>query len=108
MGSKNDPDNFMRLLAIIGAVLVVIVAILCFMGGLNLVRIAFGIIWLLIGIVILMSCFKPNNPVPYNEAFILIMGIVVLVLTFVISCMWIISLIAGIIIIVGGFIGMLT
>jgi len=108
MGSKSDSDNFMRLLAIIGAILVVIVAILCFIGFTSIINIAKGLVWILIGIVILMSCFKPNNPVPYNEAFILIMGIVVLVLSFVFTCHFIIALIAGIIIIVGGFIGMLT
>ena len=108
MGSKSDSDNFMRLLAIIGAILVVIVAILCFIGFTSIINIAKGLVWILIGIVILMSCFKPNNPVPYNEAFILIMGIVVLVLSFVFTCNFIIALIAGIIIIVGGFIGMLT
>jgi len=107
MGSKkSDRDTFMKFLAIIGAILVIIVAIWNFIGFPNLMSVAIGLIWFVIGLIILMSCFKPNNPVPFNEAFILIMGIIVLVLGFVFFNL--IAIIAGIIIIVGGFIGLLT
>ncbi|MFX0187814.1 MAG: hypothetical protein ACFE8A_08765 [Candidatus Hodarchaeota archaeon] len=107
MGRKSDRDTFMKFLAIIGAILVIIVAIIHFIGFPNLVSIAYGLIWFVIGLIILMSCFKPDNPIPFNEAFILIMGIIVLVLGFVMGFN-IIAIIAGIIIIIGGFIGMLT
>ncbi|TFG02932.1 MAG: hypothetical protein EU540_00595 [Promethearchaeota archaeon] len=113
MGSKSDRDSFMRFLAIIGGILIVIVAILDFMGFPNLISVAYGIIWIVIGLIILMSCFKPNDPVPYNEGFILIMGIVTIVLAFVLEGMglgagFIVALIAGIMITIGGFIGILT
>jgi len=107
MGRKSDRDSFMKLLAIIGAVLIIIGAILCFIS-LSLISIAYGLVWFVIGLMILMSCFKPDNPIPFNEAFILIMGIVALVLTFVRACNFILDLIAAIIILIGGFIGLLT
>lgn len=112
MGSTKS-DSFMRFLAIIGAILIVIVAILDFMEFPNLLTVAFGIIWFVIGIILLMSCFKPNNPVPYNEVFILIIGILTIVLAFALQSVglnpgFIIPLIAGIMITIGGIIGMLT
>ena len=64
---KSDSDNFMRLLAIIGGILAVIVAIICFMGFTNIINIAKGLVWILIGIVILMSCFKPNNQTLHSK-----------------------------------------
>ena len=107
MGRKSDRDTFMKLLAIIGAVLIIIGAILCFIS-LSLISIAYGLVWFVIGLIILMSCFKPNNPIPFNEGFILIMGVIALVLAFVIPCHFIVDLIAAIIILIGGFIGLLT
>ncbi len=109
--TRSDRDSFMKFLAIIGGILVIIVAIVYFTAFPNLVAVAYGLIFFVVGLIVLMSCFKPNNPVPFNEAFILIMGIITLVLGFVLGG-WggigIVAIIAGIIIIVAGFIGMLT
>lgn len=107
MGNKNRVNNasMVRLLAGIGAIIFVILAIIRFMGF-NLMGIVWGLLLLLVGLVVLISCFGSyKHGIPFTAIFILVMGIVGIIIG------WygfsIIGLIAGILIFIAGIIGLL-
>ena len=107
MGNKNRVNNasMVRLLAGIGAIIFVILAIIRFMGF-SLMGIVWGLLLLLVGLVVLISCFGSyKHGIPFTAIFILVMGIVGIIIG------WygfsIIGLIAGILIFIAGIIGLL-
>ena len=97
--------GLVRLLAGVGAIILIILAILAFMGF-SLTGIICGILLLLVGLVILISCFGSyKSDIPFNAVFILIMGIVAIIIGWL--CGGIFGLIAGIIVLIAGIIGLL-
>ena len=110
MGNKSDYNRcsnpgIVRLLAGIGAIILIILAIMAFMSF-GLSRIICGILLLLVGIVVLLSCFGSyKSSIPFNAVFILVMGIVAIIIGWL--CGGIFGLIAGILVLVAGIIGLL-
>jgi len=97
--------GLVKLLAFVGAVILIILAIIAFMGF-NLMGIICGMLLLLVGLVVLISCFgSSKHGIPFSGAFILIMGIVAIIIGFL--CAGLFGLIAGIIIFIAGIIGVL-
>lgn len=98
--------GLVKLLAGIGAIILLILAIIAFSGGFNLMGIIQGILLLLVGLVILISCFgSSSHGIPFSGLFILIMGIVAIIIGYL--CAGLYGLIAGIIVFIGGIIGLL-
>ncbi len=103
-GDVSHP-GLVRLLAGVGAVILIILAIIRFIGF-SLMGIVWGILLLLVGLVILISCFGSyKSDIPFNAAFIIIMGIVAIVIGYL--GFGLIGLIAGILVLVAGIIGVL-
>jgi len=97
--------GLVKLLAGVGAIILIILAIMQFMGF-SLMGIIQGILLLLVGIVVLISCFgSTKHGIPFSGLFILVMGIVAIIIGY--FCGGIFGLIAGIIIFVAGIIGLL-
>lgn len=108
MGSKQtghcSNPGLVRLLAGVGAIILLILAIFAFRRGLG--GIICGLLLLLVGLVILISCFGSyKSDIPFNALFILIMGIVAIIIGYL--CGGWIGLIAGIIVLIAGIIGLL-
>ena len=107
MANKHRVHNapLVRLLAGIGAIIFIILAIIRFMGF-NLLGIVWGILLLLVGLVVLISCFGSyKHGIPFTAVFILVMGIVGIIIGYL--GFWIVGLIAGILIFIAGIIGLL-
>ncbi len=107
MGNTHRVNNaaMVRLLAGIGGIILVILAIIRFMGF-NLMGFVWGILLLLVGLVVLISCFGSyKHGIPFTAVFILVMGIVGIIIGY-----WgfgLVGLIAGILIFIAGIIGLL-
>ena len=94
-----------RLLAGVGAIIFVILAIMAFIN-ISLQGIIAGLLLMLVGIIVLISCFGSyRHGIPFTALFILIMGIVGCVIGSIFA--WWIGLIAGLLILVAGIIGLL-
>ena len=110
MGSKKSSyrvsnPGVVRLLAGIGAIILLILAIMAFMGF-SLPGIICGLLLLLVGLIVLISCFGSyRHGIPFTALFILVMGIVAIVIGWI--CAGIFGLIAGILIFIAGIIGLL-
>ena len=107
MGSSNRVNHapMVRLLAGIGAIIFIILAILNFMSF-NLMAIIWGILLLLVGLVVLISCFGSyKHGIPFTAVFILVMGIVGIIIGILGG--GIPGLIAGILVFIAGIIGLL-
>jgi len=109
MGNKRNHHvshpGLVRLLAGVGAIILIILAILAFMGF-SLRGFINGILLLLVGLVILISCFGSyKSDIPFSGVFILIMGIVAIIIGYIFGGL--IGLIAGIIVLIAGIIGVL-
>ena len=107
MGNTHRVNNapMVRLLAGIGAIIFVILAIVRFMG-LNLIGIVWGLLLLLVGLVVLISCFGSyKHGIPFTAIFILVMGIVGIIIGYL-GFQWL-GLIAGILVFIAGIIGLL-
>ena len=107
MGNTHRVNNapMVRLLAGIGAVIFIILAIIRFMGF-SLMGIVWGILLLLVGLVVLISCFGSyKHGIPFTAVFILVMGIVGIIIGSL--GFWFVGLIAGILIFIAGIIGLL-
>ena len=103
-GHCSNP-GLVRLLAGVGAIILVILAIIRFMGF-NLMAIICGILLLLVGLVILISCFGSyKSDIPFTGVFILVMGIVAIVIGWL--CSGLFGLIAGILVLIAGILGIL-
>ncbi len=107
MGSTHRVNHapMVRLLAGIGGIIFVILAIVRFMG-LNLLGIVWGLLLLLVGLVVLISCFGSyKHGIPFTAVFILVMGIVGIIIGWL--GFQILGLIAGILVFIAGIIGLL-
>ncbi len=107
MGSSNRVNHapMVRLLAGIGAIIFIILAILAFMGF-NLMGVIKGLLLLVVGLVVLISCFGSyKHGIPFTAVFILVMGIVGIIIGYLAGGTF--GLIAGIIIFIAGIIGLL-
>ena len=89
-----------KILTIIGGALAAVEAVLgmagsAIIGGGDFVNagIVGQIIALLLGLVALFAALKPNDPIPFNGIFILILGIVMIILA---------SLLGGILVLIAG------
>jgi len=103
-GHVSNP-GIVRLLAGVGAIILIILAIIAFMGF-HLQGIICGILLILVGLVILISCFGSyKSEIPFTGVFILVMGIVAIIIGYL--CSGIFGLIAGILVLVAGIIGVL-
>ncbi len=97
--------GLVRILAGIGAIILVILAILAFMSF-SLNGVISGLLLILVGLIVLISCFGSyRHGIPFTAIFILIMGIVAIVIGWLFG--GIIGLIAGILILIAGIIGLL-
>lgn len=107
MGNTHRVNHapMVRLLAGVGGIILVILAIIRFMGF-SLMGIVWGILLLLVGLVILISCFGSyKHGIPFTAVFILVMGIVAIIIGYM--GFGIIGLIAGILVFLAGIIGLL-
>ena len=104
MGNTNRVNNagLVRLLAGVGAIILIILAVMAFMGF-NLIC---GLLLLLFGLIVLISCFGSyKHGIPFTAIFILVMGIICIIIGW--YCGGIFGIIAGILIFVAGIIGLL-
>ena len=107
MANKHRVNNaaMVRLLAGIGAIILVILAIIRFIGF-SLMGIIWGLLLLLVGLVILISCFGSyKHGIPFTAVFILVMGIVAIIIGYLGGGL--VGLIAGILVFIAGIIGLL-
>lgn len=107
MGSTHRVNNagLVRLLAGIGAIILIILAVMAFMGF-SLRGIICGLLLLLVGLVVLISCFGSyKHGIPFTAVFILVMGIVCIIIGW--FCGGLFGLIAGILVFLAGIIGLL-
>ena len=97
-------DQIMKVLAILGGLIALIVGLLDLLGfnyGLGPswgVAYLFPIIAIILGIVVLLSAFK-GNPVPFTAVWLLVLGILILIFG---------SWIAAVLVIIAGIIGFLS
>ena len=107
MADKHRVHNapLVRLLAGIGAIILIILAVMAFIGF-SLGGIICGILLLLVGLVVLISCFGSyKHGIPFTAVFILVMGIVCIIIGWI--CAGLFGVIAGILIFIAGIIGLL-
>ena len=97
--------GLVKLLAGVGAVIFIILALIRFIGF-SLMGVVWGLLLLLVGLIVLISCFGSyKHGIPFTALFILIMGIVCIVIGYL--CGGIFGLIAGILVFIAGIIGLL-
>ncbi|TFG05811.1 MAG: hypothetical protein EU539_08900 [Promethearchaeota archaeon] len=104
---RGDVSNagIVRLLAGIGAIIFLILAIFSFMGF-SANAIICGLLLLVVGLIVLISCFGSyRSGIPFSAVFILVMGIVGIIIGWL--CGGIFGIIAGILIFVAGIVGLL-
>lgn len=90
-------EDLMKLLGGIGGAISLIEAILGFnQRNLDLIQVVTLIAAIVIAVIILLSIIRPNNPIPLNWILFVVLGIIMIVYT---------SLIGGILVLIGGFIG---
>ena len=106
MGSRDVSHvGLVKLLAGVGAVIFIILALIRFIGF-SLMGVVWGLLLLIVGIVVLISCFGSRKQgIPFTALFILVMGIVACIIGYL--GFGIVGLIAGILIFVAGIIGLL-
>ena len=97
--------GLVKLLAGVGAVIFIILALIRFIGF-SLMGVVWGLLLLLVGLIVLISLFgSRKRGIPFTALFILVMGIVACIIGYL-AFSWI-GLIAGILIFVAGIIGLL-
>lgn len=90
-------EDLMKLLGGIGSAISLIEAIIGFdQRNLDTVKVVTLIISIIIAAIILLSIIRPNNPIPLNWILFVVLGIIMIVYT---------SLIGGILVLIGGFVG---
>lgn len=95
-----ESKGLMKILAMIGGIVAFIEAIVGFFGwGFYGWGIFSSIVALILAIIVLLSVFRPDNPIPYNAIFLIIFGILMIVFS---------SLIGGILVLIGGIIGFIN
>jgi hypothetical protein len=109
VGSKKSyrvsNPGIVRLLAGIGAIIFIILALIRFISF-SLMGVVWGLLLLLVGLIVLISCFGSyRHGIPFTALFILVMGIVACIIGYL--GFGIVGLIAGILIFIAGIIGLL-
>ena len=106
MGSRDVSNvTLVKLLAGVGAVIFIILALILFISF-SLMGVVWGLLLLLIGIIVLVSCFGSHKRgIPFTALFILFMGIAGCIIGW--FAFGIIGLIAGILIFIAGIVGLL-
>lgn len=101
---RQDPDQIMKVFGIIGGFILLIGAVLRFFTpyGMNVI---IGLLDLCFAVLILLSCFKPDEPIPFNEFLFLVLGIIVLIIGIV--SLGFFEIVGGICLIIGGVVGLL-
>ncbi|MFX0019294.1 MAG: hypothetical protein ACFFB1_01985 [Promethearchaeota archaeon] len=90
-------EDLMKLLGGLGAAISLIEAIMGFdQRNLDIVKIVELVVAIVIAVIILMSIIRPNNPIPLNWILFVVLGIIMIIYT---------SLIGGILVLIGGFVG---
>ncbi|MFX1458392.1 MAG: hypothetical protein ACFFBT_02895 [Promethearchaeota archaeon] len=90
-------EDLMKLLGGLGAAISLIEAIMGFdQRNLDIVKIVGLVVAIVIAVIILMSIIRPNNPIPLNWILFVVLGIIMIIYT---------SLIGGILVLIGGFVG---
>jgi uncharacterized membrane protein len=90
-------EDLMKLLGGLGGVISLIEAIIGLVQrNLDTIKIIILIIAIIIAVIILLSIIRPNNPIPLNWILFVVSGIIMIVYT---------SVIGGILVLVGGFVG---
>jgi hypothetical protein len=105
--TRRDVSNagIVRLLAGVGAIILLILAIFSF-TSFSAYGIICGLLLLVVGLVVLISCFgSSRHGIPFSGVFILVMGIVAIAIGWL--CGGIFGLIAGILILIAGIVGVL-
>ena len=96
-----DNKELMKTLAMIGGIIGLIEAIIGFFWGYYSLGVPYlsPILGLILSVLVLLSVFRPGNPIPYNAIVLIIFGILMLIFA---------SLIGGILVLVGGILGYLN
>ncbi len=95
--------DVMKILAIIGGILALLESILSLVGRAFTVlihpagMIVSAIVGIILGLVVILACVKPENPIPFNAILFLILGILIIIFS---------SLIGGILVLVAGILGL--
>ena len=103
-----DDEKIMKYLTLIGAIILIIIAIIRFIsfstGGAASGGI-YAIIWLVLGVILILSAVKPGKPIPFTGIFLFVVGIITMVIAMI---SWIerIALIGGILVVIAGLIGL--
>lgn len=106
MGSRDVSNvGIVKLLAGVGAVIFIILALIRFISF-SLIGVVWGLLLLLVGLIVLISCFgSRKRGIPFTALFILVMGIVACIIGY--FGFGLVGLIAGILIFVAGIVGLL-
>ena len=90
-------EDLMKLLGGIGGTISLIEAIMGFdQRNLDTVKVITLIVAIVIAVIILLSIIRPNNPIPLNWILFVVLGIIMIIYT---------SIIGGILVLIGGFVG---
>ena len=90
-------EDLMKLLGGLGGVISLIEAIMGFdQRNLDTVKIITLIVAIVIAVILLLSIIRPNNPIPLNWILFVVLGIIMIIYT---------SIIGGILVLIGGFVG---
>ena len=101
MVSDAELKQYMKILVIIGGIVGLIESIAGFFGyGFWGFRIVWPIIGLILSVLLLLTVYKPDRPLPYNPIVILILGILMLIIST--------AHIGGILTVIAGILGILA
>ncbi|MFX1592771.1 MAG: hypothetical protein ACFFCL_08775 [Promethearchaeota archaeon] len=102
MVSDAELKQYMKILVIIGGIVGIIECIAGFTGyyGFWGFRIVWPIIGLILSVLLLLTVYKPDTPLPYNPIVILVLGILMLIIST--------AHIGGILTIIAGILGILA
>lgn len=91
-----DNKELMKTLAMIGGIIGLIEAIVGFFWSYFGFGFVSAIIGIILSVLVLLSVFRPGNPIPYNAIVLIIFGILMIIFS---------SLIGGILVLIGGILG---
>jgi hypothetical protein len=102
MASDAELKKYMKLLAMIGGIVGLIESIIGFFFSWSIIYIwiAGPIIGIVLSVLVLLSVYRPGNPIPYKGIFLLIFGIIMLIITP--------AVIGGVLVLVAGILGLIA
>ena len=104
---KLEEEKIMKYLTLIGAIILFIIAIvrlISFSAGGSAFSGIFAVIWLVLGIILILSAIKPGKPIPFKAIFLFIIGIIAMIIAMLAWIEWV-ALIGGIIVTIAGLLG---